>query len=162
MIYDREKAVAYAHRWAFRRNPNFYDFSDLGGDCTNFASQVVYAGGGIMNTTPVFGWYYFSLNDRAPAWTGVNEFFNFITRPEMTTGPQAYETGLDGIEPGDVIQLQFSPGMGFDHTPVVVSVGDRTPETILLAAHSNDADNRPLSTYNYIRRRCLHIFRINP
>ena len=37
--YDRAAAVAYAHRWALGRNPQFYDYEEIGGDCTNFASQ---------------------------------------------------------------------------------------------------------------------------
>ena len=49
LSYDREAAVAYARRFALSRNPAYYDFSDLGGDCTNFASQCIYAGAGIMN-----------------------------------------------------------------------------------------------------------------
>ncbi|MDE6790670.1 MAG: amidase domain-containing protein, partial [Clostridia bacterium] len=68
--YDRRAAVAYARRWAFSRNPNYFDFSNLGGDCTNFASQCVYAGSGIMNYTPVFGWYYISADNRTASWTG--------------------------------------------------------------------------------------------
>lgn len=46
--YDRAAAVAYAHRWAFRRNPAYYDYEKIGGDCTNYASQCLYAGSGIM------------------------------------------------------------------------------------------------------------------
>ena len=42
--YDRSAAVTYAHRWAFGRNPRYYNFDELGGDCTNFASQCLYAG----------------------------------------------------------------------------------------------------------------------
>ena len=45
--YDRQKAVAYARRWALGRNPAYFDFQDLGGDCTNFASQCLYAGAGV-------------------------------------------------------------------------------------------------------------------
>ena len=33
--YDRRAAVRYALDWAFARNPRFYDFEDIGGDCTN-------------------------------------------------------------------------------------------------------------------------------
>ena len=40
--YNRRAAVAYAHKWAYSRNPAFYDFSEIGGDCTNFASQCRY------------------------------------------------------------------------------------------------------------------------
>ncbi len=35
-MYDREKAVAYAREWAFSRNPEYYIFDEIGGDCTNF------------------------------------------------------------------------------------------------------------------------------
>ena len=42
-LYDRRAAVLYAHRWAYGRNPAFYDYEHLGGDCTNFASQCIYA-----------------------------------------------------------------------------------------------------------------------
>jgi len=34
MEYNRANAVAYAKKWAYGRNPKYYDFSDLGGDCT--------------------------------------------------------------------------------------------------------------------------------
>ena len=47
----------------------------------------------------------------------------------------------------------------FAHTPVVVSVGTvPRPDNILVAAHSNDADYRPLDSYkNVVERRFLHI-----
>jgi hypothetical protein len=69
--YDRESAVAYARRWALGRNSAFYDFEYIGGDCTNFASQCIYAGAGIMNYTPETGWFYRSASDRTASWTGV-------------------------------------------------------------------------------------------
>lgn len=158
MKYDREKAVAYAHRWAYDRNPAFYDFTDLGGDCTNFASQVLYAGSGIMNFTPTFGWYYVNLNKRAPAWTGVNELHRFLTT-NRGAGPQAIEGDIYDIEEGDIIQLSFN-GRTFAHSPVVVDRGRNTPNTILIAAHTNDSDNRPLSTYYYEDIRFLHIVNV--
>ena len=69
--YNRDLAVAYARQWAFRRNPAYYDFEKIGGDCTNFASQCLFAGIGVMNYTKDVGWYYRSLADRSAAWTGV-------------------------------------------------------------------------------------------
>ena len=41
--YDRAAAVRYAHLWAYGRNPRYYDYESIGGDCTNFASQCIYA-----------------------------------------------------------------------------------------------------------------------
>lgn len=156
MEYNREAAVAYARKWAFGRNPRYFDFSDIGGDCTNFASQCIYAGAGVMNYTPIFGWYYISLNDRAPAWTGVDELYRFLTT-NRGPGPRAIVTGLKEIRPGDIIQLQFSPKERFDHSPVVIDAGDGTPQTILVAAHSYDAYGRTLASYRYGRLRPLHI-----
>lgn len=84
--YDRKAAVRYAHQWAFSRNPAFYDYEELGGDCTNFASQCLYAGTGVMNFTPIYGWYYLNPNDKAPAWTGVPYFRNFLVRLQALSG----------------------------------------------------------------------------
>lgn len=156
--YRRLNAVLYAHHWAYGRNPRFYDYEELGGDCTNFASQCVYAGAGVMNYTPVYGWYYIDPDNKAPAWTGVEYFYSFLTRPQISLGPVARETDdLSLAQPGDVIQLRFS-GPVFQHSPVVVQTSpDGSADKILLAAHSSDADWRPLSSYEYEAYRVLHI-----
>ena len=154
--YDRKAAVDYAHKWAFSRNPAFFDFSGIGGDCTNFASQCVFAGAGVMNYTPVFGWFYINVNDRTASWTGVEYFYNFMVN-NKGPGPVMREVPLKEILPGDVIQLNFGNPF-FEHTPVVVAVGDNpAPDNILVAAHSYDSDNRPLSTYQYTQLRPLHV-----
>ena len=140
--YDRQAAVDYAHRWAYHRNPDFYSFDELGGDCTN---------------TPTFGWYYNSQYSRAPAWTGVPFFYNFLTRKKETPGPVGEEAEPAGLLPGDFAQLRFAPGP-FAHNPVIVSVGSPPAlDNILVAAHSEDADYRPLSTYPIQGVRFLHI-----
>ena len=156
--YDRTRAVEYAHRWAYGRNPEFYDYEKIGGDCTNFASQCLYAGSGVMNYTPTYGWYYINANDKAPAWTGVSYFNNFMTRKDISEGPAAVESDIRRIQPGDVVQISFD-GVNFTHTPVVVSAPlfPRETDQILVAAHSYDADNRPLSTYDYQLLRFLHV-----
>lgn len=160
--YDCQAAVAYAHRWAYRRNPDFYNFDKLGGDCTNFASQCLYAGSGVMNDTPTFGWYYYSRNSRAPAWTGVPFFYNFLTRTRESPGPVGREAGPDQVRPGDFVQISFAGGV-FSHNPVIVAVeGQPVPENILVAAHTEDADWRPLSTYPIREVRFLHILGVRP
>ena len=156
MAYNRKAAAQYARRWAFSRNPDYFDFSELGGDCTNFASQCIYAGYGVMNYTPVFGWYYNSLNRRAPAWTGVNELYNFLIN-NRGAGPRAVEVPLSEIQVGDIVQIRFVGKSTFGHCPVVVNRGMGTPNTVLIAAHTNDAYNRALATYMYAELRPLHI-----
>ena len=163
--YNREAAVAYAHRWAYSRNPAYYDYSRIGGDCTNFASQCLYAGTGVMNYTPTFGWYYIDANNKSPSWSGVAYFYNFITRNERSPGPfgtEVSENDLNLLLPGDFVQLRFTKDV-FEHTPIIVEIGNpRSFDTILLAAHSNDADYRPLSSYNFQEVRFIHIFGAYP
>ncbi|MBQ8885421.1 MAG: amidase domain-containing protein [Clostridia bacterium] len=150
--YNRTAATAYAKRWALSRNPDFYNFDKLGGDCTNFASQCVYAGSGVMNFTPTFGWYYLSLNDRTPSWTGVEYLYNFLTQNDGV-GPFAEEVPLEQAELGDLVQLGRATG-DFYHTPVITGFSGRN---VLVSAHTYNVYNRPLSSYNYTRLRVLHI-----
>lgn len=155
--YRRAAAILYAHRWAYRRNPAYFDYEELGGDCTNFASQCLYAGTGVMNFTPTYGWYYIDANRKAPAWSGVPYFFNFMTRSEVSPGPFGVETTLENMLPGDFVQLLFT-GDSFGHTPIIVQMGNPpTLENTLIAAHSYDADFRPLSTYTFEDIRFIHI-----
>lgn len=160
--YDRRTAVAYAHQWAFGRNPEYYDYEEIGGDCTNFASQCLYSGTRIMNFTPVYGWFYVNANQKSPSWTGVEYFYDFITRKEPSPGPFGVSTALNQLLPGDFVQLRFQKDV-FSHTPVVVSMKNPpTLENTLIAAHSYDADYRPLSTYTFQEIRFLHILGAYP
>ena len=150
------KAVAYAHKWAFGRNPRYFNFTGFGGDCANFASQCLYAGIGVMNYKPLFGWYYNSPDDRSPSWSGVKYLYNFLVG-NKGVGPYATEVDLSAIKPGDIIQIATYMDE-FHHTLVVVeSDGSGDPETLLIATHTYDSDNRPLATYDIRRMRCLHI-----
>lgn len=151
--YRRDRATAYAERYASSRNPLFSDFEALGGDCTNFVSQCVYAGSCRMNLTPVFGWYYLSIDDRAPAFTGVEFFYNFLVGNEGV-GPFGSEQSEDALLLGDVIQLGRAEGDFYHSLLLVGRAEDGTP---LVAAHSEDAYARPLSEYRYDRVRYLHI-----
>lgn len=160
--YDRIAAVRYAHRWAYGRNPKYYNYDELGGDCTNFASQCLYAGTGIMNYTYTFGWYYIGPNDKAPAWTGVPYFYNFMTRDKKSQGPFGVEATLDMLLPGDFAQLRFSKEQ-FEHNPIIVEIGyPPALNNILVAAHSIDSDFRPLDTYEFQEIRFIHIYGAYP
>ena len=59
--------------------------------------------------------------------------------------------------PGDFIQLRFA-GDTYGHTPIIVETGNPVSlDTILVAAHSQDADYRPINTYQYEAIRFIHI-----
>ena len=149
--YNRTKAVAYARRWALDRNPDFYDFGNVGGDCTNFASQCVYAGAGVMNFTPETGWYYRSSFNRTASWTGVEFFYKFLVN-NSSVGPFGHVISQWEAEPGDVVQLGTQTGH-FYHMPVIIQVSP----IILVAAHDFDTVDKPLHSYNSENMRFLHI-----
>ena len=149
--YNRDAAVAYARKWALGRNPQYYNFENIGGDCTNFASQCIYAGALTMNFTPVLGWYYRSSYDRAASWSGVEFLYKFLIN-NQGSGPYARIVPQSQAEPGDIVQLGTANG-SFYHSPVITAV---MPE-ILVAAHTYDALDRPLSSYIYEMARFIHI-----
>lgn len=155
--YNREKAVEYAHRWAYGRNPQYYDFENVGGDCTNFASQMLYAGSGIMNYLPEFGWYYINSYKRTASWTGVNFLYRFLVN-NKGPGPFAEETDVREVKPGDIVELSFDGGEFYNHSPMIVKVGRPVSvRNILIAAHTYNRDYYPLINYSWKGIRFLHI-----
>ena len=150
--YNRENAVAYARKYAFSQNSLFANFAGIGGNCTNFVSQCIYAGSCEMNYKPTFGWYYISLEDRSPSWSGVEYFYNFIIE-NADVGPFGRVATSDELENGDVIQLGRNEE-GFYHTLLVVGFDG---EDILVAAQTDNAYARPLSTYDYDYARYIKI-----
>lgn len=154
--YNRMEAVNYANIWALKRNPRYLDFSNLGGDCTNFISQCLYAGSKIMNFTPVYGWYYIDANNRSPSWTGVRYLYQFLIT-NKTKAVFAKETNVEEMMPGDVIQLGDKNG-NFYHSLLVMTTGPiPSVDNITISTHTFDHHMRPLNTYEYDKIRYLHI-----
>ena len=150
--YNRENAVAYARKFAFSQNSRFGNFAGIGGNCTNFVSQCIYAGSCEMNYKPTFGWYYISLDERSPSWTGVDFFYNFIIENTLV-GPFGRVATSDELEIGDVIQLAREEE-GYYHSLLVVGFDG---EDLLVAAQTDNAYARPLSTYTYDMARFIKI-----
>ena len=157
--YQNDRAVEYARTWALSRNPLFIDFTGIGGNCTNFVSQCVLAGSCVMNRTPDFGWYYISESDRAPAWSSVEYFYDFMTGvPAFASqnggvGPYAVEVPRRNAVPGDAVQFADAEGDWY-HTVIISAIENGE---IYVCAQSNDALDRPLSSYNFATARFLHI-----
>ena len=153
--YNRTAAVDYAKRWALGRNSVYYDFENIGGDCTNFISQCIYAGCGIMNYTRDVGWYYNSISDRAAAWTSVEQLYRFLIL-NKGAGPFGETTNLKHSQIGDIIQL--SDGELFYHSCIITGYKFGSP---YVCAHTNDALNKPLRNYHYNNLRVIHIIGAN-
>jgi len=150
--YDREKALIYAEKWALARNPDYIDFHNLGGDCTNFVSQCLYAGCGVMNMRPGYGWYYLDSKRRTASWAGVVYLYTFLVN-NKGAGPYGEEVSAEEAQPGDVVQLGF-PGERYTHAALIVG---REAGEIYVSAHSSDALRRPLSSYLQTERRFIAV-----
>lgn len=76
-----EKAMDYAHSYCgvslngsdFKYNSNYKDFNSQGGDCANFASQILHEGGFKKNSI----WNY-SAGSGTKAWVNAQAFKNYM------------------------------------------------------------------------------------
>src|SRR4051794_1712012 len=139
--FNRTAASTYALTWGLRRNPEFPDNSGnaTGGDCTNFISQVMLAGGWPMlrgpKRIPFFWWA--DEDDASWAWSSTPNFSHFITmtrRGSICT--------RDKLDLGDLMQIVF-PGASEPHHMMVVTrrvVGSNGIE-LYLTAHTTDRIN---------------------
>ena len=150
--YDRIAAISYALKWAESRNPEYFNFDNFGGDCTNFVSQCLYAGSKTMNYTPIVGWYYNSAYDRTASWTGVDYLYKFLTT-NNGYGPFAKNIDINKIELGEVVELGRFNG-DFYHAAIISDIKNGK---IYVCAHTFDVKNKPLDSYLYDQARFLHI-----
>lgn len=85
--YNPDAAAEYADRYVYTGatsgsynyegyyNSAYYNFNSLGGDCANYTSQCIYAGGMPQVVGSKYGndgWYYKSSSDRSATWTGAS------------------------------------------------------------------------------------------
>lgn len=155
--YNREKGIIYAKKWAYSRNPAYYNFDSVGGDCTSFVSQCLYAGAEVMNYHKQNGWYYHSGNDKSPSWSGVEFFHQFLTH-NKSVGPYGKQANILEITKGDIAQISFN-GEKFGHSLYIIDIlGQiKTPENILVATHTFDSYGRSIASYQYEKIRLIHI-----
>ncbi|WP_379344209.1 amidase domain-containing protein [Paenibacillus sp. GCM10027629] len=87
--YNRKRAIAYANKYAgiawgagnrHRYNRSYKDYTTVGGDCTNFASQVIgdpKEGGGLPMTSK---WRYLYGKEGSESWIRTDSFHQFLIR----------------------------------------------------------------------------------
>lgn len=72
--YDPAKASEYALKYYASYNPNYSNYNSIGGDCCNFVSQCLYAGGLEMTSS----WYWYSYSNRSYSWTVCSGLKNYL------------------------------------------------------------------------------------
>lgn len=148
--------VNYAHENAYKRPSQWGNFDDYGGDCTNFVSQVIYAGtNGVMDTNGDLQWYYNGYSDRSASWIGVSSLYSYLTR-NTGRGPQgelaSTTTIYYSMQVGDIIQIDLNSDGVYNHGTVIVKYQAGYPTGTLVAAHTYDVDYKSINDYPGTKR----------
>lgn len=109
-----QKAVDYAHMWCgigegenlFRYNKKYLNCNPRGGDCANFASQILYEGGGFKKNGT---WNY--TNDGTKAWLNAQAFKNYWVGSGRASYiakgsyKEVYQSAYQ-LRPGDIVAYE--------------------------------------------------------
>lgn len=143
--YDRKKALEYADKYAgaawgagnnHRYNRKYRDYTPLGGDCTNFASQVIgdaEEGGGLrMNGS----WQYWKNSGGSHAWIQTDRLKHFLlysgygsvaakgVYAQVFHPTEQYPQGaFASLKPGDLIAYELEGDI--DHFAVFMGVDEK-------------------------------------
>jgi len=149
-IYSRMKAVQYALKYAINYNPEWPSDKGYGGDCTNFVSQALHAGGWTMvYPGSLFGgaqlWHSPKAGtsrmwmNRSRSWAAASNFNDYLGRSDRATRCKVSELTF-----GDVVLLK-DYGIVY-HTMIVTDMqpigGTITP---ILTYHTTDTLAKPIS-----------------
>ncbi len=147
-LYNRLVAVRYASQWALSRNPEYPNYSGHGGggDCTNFISQCLFAGGWQMipgNKRADSVWWCRN-GENSNSWSSAHWFYDFLD-----DSPRASACEKDDLALGDIVMMQAPAFSNPDHAMMVTHItglstsqGEETQ--ISLSYHSTDTLHNPL------------------
>ena len=142
-VYNRLAAVNYARKWALGRNPQFpnYGGGGGGGDCSNFISQCLNAGGWPM----VDGWnrdkfaWWAEKDETSRTWSSAQWFGGYIGGSGI-----AKPCERDQLVLGDIVTIVLNEHI--DHAMMITQVkylpSGRAP---LYCGHSTDRLDYPLA-----------------
>ncbi|MEW1771895.1 amidase domain-containing protein [Streptomyces sp. NPDC086777] len=141
--YDYKAMATYAEKYWNNYNTDYpnYNNETAGGDCTNFVSQSLKAGGWkhvpgyVYDYTKWFG----TADIQSDSFVGVNEWSWFAQNSKRTT-PLA---NVFQAQVGDVIQMDFDRDGAKDHTMIVTYVANGIP---YVTYHSNNTYRRSLAS----------------
>ncbi len=157
--YDRAAAEQYMRQYDHQRNDRWYAYDDVGGNCMNFGSQVLLAGGIPMDEEGGSKWFWRGQNDLDLSWINVGRFYSYARENRgygLVADTEAnYYTG--GV--GDILIL--GPDGGHNHTTVISGiVRNELGETVdyLLCSNTTNYADFPAGAYYYTSHRLIKIY----
>lgn len=174
--YDRDAAVEYSYLWTdeeqiVRNTEQYSDYSEYGGNCQNFVSQCLHAGGIPMdsegNYDDQWKWYGNDTNykptkqGRVPSWSDTYSFYEYCRTNTDVLAAQT-DANLYTAEKGDVIQYTVD-GYAYHSVIVVDKILDSSGQVIDFLVNSNTSDkvDYPMSAYGYSDMRLIKIIGYN-
>ena len=164
--YDRTKAINYAKKYVTSRNSEWSNYSEYGGNCQNFASQVVYNGGVPMDLQGDAIWKYYgdtlsetkSKIGRSTSWTGVTFFYDYAKANKGYGLCAEVDINPFYAEAGDIGQVGYNNT--YKHTVVITgTIKDKNGKIadLLINSNSINLENYPFSGYVYPNKRIIKI-----
>jgi hypothetical protein len=156
VAYNGATAATYADTYWQSYNPAWPSFAKRGGDCTNFVSQALYAGGIAMRPSPPYAgdaaWYMLQSKGRrwsnSLSWINVQSHRSFLlSLPGVTQAASYYgvapgQVVASNAAQGDVVLYDWEDDGVYDHESIVVASGgsnpDGAPNWDLVDAHTNN------------------------
>lgn len=150
--YNASNAVSYANTYWSNYNPNYSNYNSIGGDCANFVSQCLVAGG--MQMTD--GWYWYSYDDRSASWSACASMYNYF----KNSGYEIIENPSDSqvIEGNPVLYYSSSKGR-WSHA--AICTGHDSSGNALVSAHNSDRHNVNWKLGTNWSKRCTIIINGN-
>jgi hypothetical protein len=146
--YDYQMMINWAILWWNGRSPDYPNFHDAGGDCTNFVSQCMSYGGweyiGPPGQATRSKWFPGKTVDTCSfTWGGANPFHSFA---RLYSGRMRLIDNIWYLVGSEVIQYDFSGNGTIDHTQFVrrYFYDEHTLE-IYMTQHDDDYFDKPLS-----------------
>ncbi|MFD3437445.1 amidase domain-containing protein [Streptomyces sp. NPDC058685] len=140
--YNYKAMAAYAEKYWTNYNTAYPNYHSAGGDCTNFVSQALRAGGwkDVPGTSTDYKKWFSNTTRQSDSWVGVNEFSWFaLSSKRVTSLANVYQMDL-----GDVMQMDFDKDGSKDHTMVV---SYRSSKGVpYLTYHSNNTYRRSVAS----------------
>jgi len=114
--YNYAAMATYAEKYWRNYNSAYRKFNSAGGDCTNYLSQSLKAGGWqqIKSSSEEYGTWYYGTSSESDTWVGVNEWSWFTQTAKRSTAlANVYQ-----MDKGDVMQMDFDKDGSKDHSMI--------------------------------------------
>ena len=165
--YNRGTAASYWDQYTYTPNSQYYDYSNVGGDCTNFVSQGLKAGGmptrGTVGYADYKNWYYNGKDVpfRSKSWTDADWFRKYWAnnyegigyqkayRYKRMSVRQAYnnfDTVFSIVTIGDVVQFTVMGNKSYHSVGIIALVYSGNTKTDIKYAQHTEGKQGNLKT----------------